>query len=273
MSYAQLQNFKLFYESHGAGEPLVLIAGFASGAWNWFKQVDALSKDFQVITFDPRGVSRSEIETDIPVSIQTIADDVNELLDHLKIEKANILGASFGGFVAQEFALEYPERVRKLILACTSFGGKNHVAPSMEVLAAFASTDGLNTLDGVKKYIIPAFTPEFVKARPDEVETVCNLREQNVVPENVYFQQLQSATTFDTESRISNIEAETLILTGDGDAVVPMRNSENLAKLIPHSTLKIFKNGSHMFFIEKSEEFNTTVKDFILSEPPAVSGG
>ena len=172
---------------------------------------------------------------------------------------------SFGGFVAQEFALKYPERLNKLVLACTSFGGKNHVAPSIEVLMAFASTENLNSLDRVRKYMIPAFTSEFVKNNAAEVDKVCNLREQNIVPEIVYFQQLQSATTFDTESRISNIQAPTLILTGDKDGVVPMQNSKNLAEAIPNSSLKIIENGGHLFFIEKANEFNKVVKDFILS--------
>src|SRR4051812_49006028 len=104
---------KLFYETHGAGEPLILIPGFASGAWTWFCQIDELSKEFQIITFDPRGIGRSKIENPDDaknLSMETFLRDVLQILDDLKIEKANILGASFGGFVAQEFALKYPER-------------------------------------------------------------------------------------------------------------------------------------------------------------------
>ena len=267
MPFANLHNFELFYELHGdeEGEPLFLIAGFASGAWIWFKQIDELSKHFQVITFDPRGISKSSINRDLTVSIQSISDDIANLLDELKIEKANILGASFGGFVAQEFALKYPERLNKLVLACTSFGGKNHISPSIEVLMAFASTENLNSLDRVRKYMIPAFTSEFVKNNAAEVDKVCHLREQNIVPEIVYFQQLQSATIFDAESRISKIEAKTLILTGDKDGVVPMQNSKNLAETIPNSTLKIIENGGHLFFIEKADKFNQFVTDFILN--------
>ena len=265
MPFANLHNFKLFYESFGEGEPLILVAGFASGAWIWFKQIDELSKHFRVITFDPRGISKSVIDSSLTVSIQLIADDIASLLDELKITKANILGTSFGGFVAQEFALKYPERLNKLVLACTSFGGKNHVAPSIEVLMAFASTENLNSLDRVRKYMIPAFTSEFVKNNAAEVDKVCNLREQNIVPEIVYFQQLQSATIFDAESRIANISAETLILTGDKDGVVPMQNSKNLAETIPNSSLEIIENGSHLFFIEKADEFYRIVKDFIFS--------
>lgn len=254
---------KLFYESHGAGEPLVLIPGFASGAWAWFGQIEDLSKHFQIVVFDPRGVSHSAISDGAPVSLQTISDDIVNLLDELKIEKASVLGASFGGFVAQEFALTHPERLNKLILACTSFGGKNHVAPDLEVLTAFVSTGDLNKSERIRKFMIPAFTPEFRAENAEIVEKVCALREQNVVPENVYLAQLQAATTFDAEKEIAKIEAATLILTGDADVVVPPQNSYNLAKALPNSTLKIIEGGSHMFFIEKAEEFNKIVSQFV----------
>src|SRR4051812_17732088 len=103
----------LFYETHGDGQPLILIPGFASGAWTWFCQTSELAKDFRVITFDPRGIGKSKIETATAdaqnLSIETFAGDVLRVLDDLKIEKANVLGASFGGFVAQELAIKFPE--------------------------------------------------------------------------------------------------------------------------------------------------------------------
>jgi pimeloyl-ACP methyl ester carboxylesterase len=256
---------KLFYETRGAGEPLVLIPGFASGAWIWRWQIESLAQDFRVVGFDPRGVGRSKIEGNAIVSIETIAADVVRLLDDLKIARAHVLGASFGGFVAQQFAVAFPERLNKLILACTSAGGKNHVAPDLEVLAAFVSTDDLNKRERIRRFIVPAFTPEFYAANQHLVEKVCVLREQTVVPEAVYMQQLASATTFDFETRLQKIKAETLILTGDRDIVVPPQNSVNLAAKIPNAQLKIVENGSHMFFIENAAEFNRAVKEFIKS--------
>jgi pimeloyl-ACP methyl ester carboxylesterase len=256
---------KLYYESHGAGEPLILIPGFASGAWAWFEQIEELSKTFRVITFDPCGVSRSATDEKLTeaISLPTIAADVARLLDFLQIEKASVLGVSFGGFVAQEFALGFPERLEKLILACTSFGGKNHVAPDLEVLAAFVAADDLNKQERVRRFMIPAFTPEFAAARADVIEKVCRLRTENVVPEKVYTRQMTSAVTFDAEKRVSRIQAETLVLTGDRDIVVPPQNSFNLARAIPKASLKIIENGSHMFFIENAAEFNRIVTNFL----------
>lgn len=263
MPTVALKNCELFYETRGAGEPLILIPGFASGAWIWFRQVEDLANNFQVVTFDPRGVGKSRIKEDTIISLQTIAGDIKTLLDELKIEKVNVLGVSFGGFVAQQFALDFPQKLNKLILACTGFGGKNHVAPDLEILAAFVSTDDLNKRERIRRFIVPAFTPEFYAENQDTVEKVCRLREQNFVPETVYMQQLQSAMTFDFETRAAEIKAETLVLTGDKDIVVPPQNSFNLAKKIPNAALKIIENGSHMFFIEKAREFNDAVTKFI----------
>lgn len=256
----------LYCESHGSGEALVLVPGFASGAWIWRWQVDELSKYFRVITFDPRGVARSA-NGGSPVSIELIADDIATILDELGIEKANVLGVSFGGFVAQQFAQKYPNRMGKLILACTSFGGPNHVAPSMEVLASFASTEGLNSSERIRKFMKPAFTDAFLLDRADIVEEICRLREENVVPESVYMQQLIAATTFNAQGNLSALEAETLVLSGDEDQVVPMQNAINLSNMIPAARLKIVKGGSHMFFIERPAEFNMIIKEFINGTP------
>jgi pimeloyl-ACP methyl ester carboxylesterase len=262
MPTAQINNIQIYYESHGAGEPLVLIPGFASSMWIWFRQIEELSKSFRVISFDPRGVSRSDKPQEA-ITIKTIADDIAALLDSIGIEKTHILGASFGGFVAQEFVLAYPQKVKSLILCCTSFGGAKHITPSLEVLAAFASTKGLNTEERVRENLLLAFNQKYVETHKEEIDRVCELRAANVVPEYVYTQQLQAAVLFDTSERISQIETPTLVLTGDNDSIVPPQNSHNLAALIPNAELKFIKGGSHLFFIEQAEEFNLVIKQFI----------
>ncbi len=264
----KLDEFEIYYESHGAGAPLVLIPGFNSGAWTWYRQTDILAKDFRVITFDPRGVAQSKIADCLAhtVSVKQIAADIADLLDRLEIEKANVLGASFGGFVAQEFALEFPEKLDKLILVCTSAGGTNHIAADIEVLRSFRLSGGADFSERIRKFMQPAFTERYAETNFEEIEKVCRLREENFVPETVHLAQLEAAFTFDAASRVECIRAETLILTGDKDSVVPMQNSINLSELIPNAQLKIIENGSHLFFIEKADEFNQTIVNFLKGE-------
>ena len=262
MPKAQINGFQLYYESEGEGETLVLIPGFAAGCWIWFKQVATLSQRFRVITFDPRGVARSD-SPDGPQSISLIADDIAALLSTLGIESAHVLGASFGGFVAQEFALRHPSLTRKLILCCTSFGGPNHVLPTAETLLALASTKGLNTADRMRENLLLAFSPDYVRNQPDEVDMVVQLRANNEVPEDVYLRQLNAAVTFNAEGRLEGIKSPTLVVSGDADIIVPVQNSHNLAARIHGARLRIVDGGSHTFFIERAKEFNRMVIGFI----------
>jgi len=264
MPQLTLADVDLHYEVCGKGEPLLLIPGLTSGAWIWFKQFEALAGHFQVLTFDPCGVGKSGYSERPPV-MRLMADDVAGLMRGLQIERAHILGASFGGFVAQEFALAYPEMTRTLTLSCTSFGGPNHVPPAMETLAALASTNGFNTEDRIRRNLLPAFSPRFASEQPDQVENVIKLRLASPVNEGTYRWQLSTAVGFNAEARVAGIEAPTLLLTGDADEIVPVQNSHNLAAKIPGSQLSVVAGGSHLFFIEQPDEFNLIVIEFLKS--------
>src|SRR5918998_6280780 len=228
MPTASVRGFELYYGEHGGGEPLVLVPGFGAGLWIWYRQVPAFAERFRTIVFDPRGVARSPAP-DAPFTMRDLADDLAALLEELKVERAHVLGASFGGFVAQEFALAHPERTRSLILCCTSFGGARHRPPSAETLAAIASTKGLNTEERVRENWALAFSPRFAAAHPAEVERVIGLRAENSVPEQLYLRQLQAAVAFDAAARVGGISVPTLVITGDDDRIVPHENSVNLA--------------------------------------------
>ena len=262
MPKVSVNGLGIFYEIEGEGEPVVLIPGFAAGRWIWFKQTAALSRKFRVIVFDPRGVSAS----DKPEGSQTIgllADDIAHLLQTIDVESAHIVGASFGGFVAQEFALKYPAMTRKLMLCCTSYGGPNHVAPERETLMALASTKALNSEERMRANLLLAFTPEYIRTQVAEVDRVIHLRAENEVPEHIYMSQLQAAVSFNAESRVEGITSPTLVLSGDADVIVPLQNSRNLAAKIPGAQLRIIEGGSHTFFIERAEEFNQIVSEFL----------
>lgn len=252
----------LHYESHGTGEPLLLIPGLAAGGWIWFKQVESLAKHFRVITFDPPGIGRSAAAAEQP-SILGLANETEALLRELGIARAHILGASFGGFVAQEFALAFPEMTRRLVLCCTSFGGPNHVAPSMETLMVLASNNGFNTEERVRRILLPAFSPGFASERPEEVDRVINLRLENPVSEETYRAQFAAAMSFNAEDRIAELKMPVLVISGSADAIVPVDNSRNLAAGIPNAELIEIEGGSHLFFIERSADFNRIVEEFM----------
>lgn len=265
MPKVSVNGINLYYEIEGDGAPVVLIPGFAAGRWIWFKQTAELSRNFRVITFDPRGVSASD-KPEGPQTISLLADDVAQLLDTIGIESAHIVGASFGGFVAQEFALKFPALTRKLVLCCTSFGGPNHVVPAPETLAALASTKGLNSEARMRENLLLAFTPEYVQTQVAEVDHIVHLRATNEVPEHIYMSQLQAAMSFNVESRLAEIKSPTLVLSGDADVIVPVENSRNLVQKIPGAQLRIVAGGSHTFFIEQAAETNRIITEFLATD-------
>ncbi len=254
--------FEMFVETHGNGDPLLLVPGFASGAWCWFAQIPELSRERQLIAFDPRGIGRSQSGASVP-TMESFVSDAISVLDELGIESADVLGASFGGFVAQELAMRFPSRVRKLILACTTAGGPTHVGPSPEILASFAPDPTVTVGERIRKFIRPAFSDDFNTEHADVVERICRLREENEVSEAVYLAQLQAAVLFDSNPRLSSIGCPTLVVTGDRDRVVPMENSRNLAGKIPGAKLSIIHGGSHMLFVERAADFNRSVAQFL----------
>ena len=219
MPKASVNGFKLHYEIEGDGEALVLIPGFASGLSIWTRQTPAFSRHFRVISFDPRGVDESD-KPEGPQTIGLLADDLALLLLALHVPSAHVLGVSFGGFVAQEFALKYPMMTRKLVLCCTSFGGPNHVQPESQTL----------DLDATKE---------------------------------LNSSQFEAALSFNAESRVEGIRRPTLIVSGDADAIVPVQNSRNLAAKIPGAELRIIEGGSHTFFMDRADEFNEIVTEFL----------
>ncbi|HXQ74298.1 MAG TPA: alpha/beta hydrolase [Pyrinomonadaceae bacterium] len=229
MPKVPIDGFQLYYESDGVGEPLVLIPGFASGRSLWSRQVGPLARHFRVISFDPRGVAQSD-KPDGPQTISLLADDVAALLTFLGIESAHVVGVSFGGFVAQEFALRHPQMTQSLVLCCTSFGGPNHVVPEPEVM---------------KEIMQP--------------------RAAGDVSEDMYRVQLQAAVSFNTEARLAAIKSPTLIVSGDADTIVPVQNSYNLTRQIPNAELRLVPGGSHTFFMEQqADEFNQVVTEWLL---------
>jgi len=127
MSKAKINDINMYYDVQGDGFPLVMIMGFLGNADLWDpRMLPALADKFKVITFDNRGAGRTDV-SDKEFSIRLLAEDTVGLMDVLNVPKAHVLGISMGGMIAQELALNYPERVEKLILSSTFCGGPHSI--------------------------------------------------------------------------------------------------------------------------------------------------
>ena len=246
----------IYYEEYGTGEPLILIQGFAGGANAWFRQVTVFSKKFKVITFDARGLDNSDV-SNIPYTVPVMVNDVLGIMDYLKIEKANILGTSLGGLVAQAFAVTCPERLDKLVLVST-FPGTDILKTSPGLKSVQDIRADMDVGKTMGYFISIAFNKRFYRGT---INFLSLLRRKWAY--NNYFKQMESIGDYNMVERLHLVRAPTLVITGSDDKIVPPANSELLVKNIPGARLIIVKGGSHAFFLEMSGRFNTEVLHFL----------
>ncbi len=260
-----LNGVEIYYEATGTGPHLVLIEGLGVATWIWEKQAPEFAKHFTTVVYDNRGVGKSG-KPPGPYSISMMADDLAGLLDSLKISKAHVLGISMGGFIAQDFALRYPQKVDRLVLVSTSAGGPDHVPMAPEVLAQMFATEG-SPRELTRKKLALAYSDSFMQNRR-EVEHLIDLRLADPQPPHAYMAQAMAGAAFNLSGKAQQIQAPCLIVAATGDRLVPVANAHNLAKKIPNNQLKIYAAYGHQFFVEIAEAFNREVIAFLTAEVP-----
>lgn len=266
MPVVQTNGIELYYDIRGAGTPLVLLAGLGYSNWQWCKLAPLLAPHCQVILPDNRGVGRSS-KPPGPYTAAMLATDIIGLLDALALDQAVILGHSMGGFVAQALALDFPQRVSKLILAATNFGGPRHIPITPAAMAVLTDTTG-DPLTRLRNGIRISTAPGFAEAHPEIVAEWLDWRAAAPLDPVGYQAQLaiglgllSEANAF--ERRLPAITAPTLILFGAHDAVVPPANAALLAQQIPHSRVHILPDAGHFFPLETPEEAARVVIEFV----------
>ncbi|MCZ7578023.1 MAG: alpha/beta hydrolase [Dehalococcoidia bacterium] len=220
MPYVPTRDIITYYEEAGSGDPLVLIMGLGGDLQGWALTAPALAKHFRVITYDNRGAGRSGAP-DRPYTIAGMADDLAALLDALDIQKANILGFSMGGYIAQEFALRYPGRVDRLILLSTAPGVDGY---GRAVLGSWIDVQRSNLS---REQLVRSRAPYLYTAALLDDEERYERSVQNSVSnpypqqDHAFIRQAQAILAFDASARLGNIKADTCILTGKDDILVP----------------------------------------------------
>ena len=250
------------YDVRGAGEPLLLIQGLAYARWGWEPVLDPLAERFLVVAFDNRGVGDSDVPAG-PYTALEMARDAVAVLDAAGLERAHVVGASLGGMVAQELALLAPERVDRLVLACTIPGGRRTYPMPDATVSLLTRAPSLPPAEALRLFVENALADETVRTRPEIVERI--LAHRLARPQSLAAWQAQASAgvTFDAADRLAQIEAPTLVVTGTEDVVVDPRNSEVLAQLIPDARLERFDGAGHVFFWEQPERFVELVTDFL----------
>lgn len=266
MPKAKVNGININHKVQGQGEPLVLIMGLSGDQRSWVFQTGPFMKHYRVITFDNRGVGKS----DKPVggySSKMMADDTLGLMDHLGIKKAHILGVSMGGHIAQALAINYPERVNKLVLGCTFATNDDSSGVNAELVKAIQNRENQIADDAKRMDIfqfLDVFFPfSFNKRLYRTVFLPIVKIQARLTGSTGLLGQLAVGLGHNTLDSLHTIKVPTLVITGTKDRIHKPSSSEVIAKRISNAKLVKVEGGSHNFFIEMSGRFNKEVLDFL----------
>jgi len=262
--YADSNGTKIYYQVRGEGEPLILIMGFGADGSLWEKHVAEYEKHFKCILIDNRGVGRSD-QPKGPYSTWMMAADTIAVMDHSGIVSARVAGISMGGAIAQELALNYPQRVRCMALISTWPKFNNYaqtVYENLKKLRVTSKPDEFMELLQLWIFAPPYYEYGLADLKQGQVAAAANSSPQS---REGFEGQLDACIRHDTVSRLSQINVPTLITVGGMDIFTPPAFSKQLLKGIKDSIYVLFPDGGHVHHWEDLGRFNKITKEFLLN--------
>lgn len=260
MPRAEIDGLEIYYEEHGAGEPVVLLNGILMSTQAWVLQRRVLATRYRCVLHDFRGQLQSA-RPDGPYRMEQHAHDLAALLDHLGIERAHVIGTSYGGEVGMIFAYTYPERVRSLaVIASVS-----HVEPLLrQQVAVWAETA---RRDPGRLYDVVAadsFSSGFLAAHPEALEQGRErLRGYDPAFFRAFAGLVDAFAALEIRERLAEIAAPTLVLCGEEDALKPVAYSRRIAQEIPEAEFFVIPAAGHAVVIEHAEAVNAALLGFL----------
>jgi 3-oxoadipate enol-lactonase len=263
MQYADVNGIRIAYGVRGSGPPLVLIMGYRLSSLAWpLDFIEALAERFTVVLFDNRGTGTSDKPT-FGYEISNMARDVGGLLDHLGIARANVLGYSMGGAIAQEFVQQFPDRVLGLVLCATMCGGPRAVYALPSVVRVMRELDGLKPEEIARRIWSVTYSPGYLENHRELAEDQMRREIAAPTPLHAADLQYQAFAEFDGSKALPNIKAPTLVLTGDLDRLVSPQNSKFIAGVIPGASLIVIPGCGHRMMWEATDECVGFVTEFL----------
>ncbi len=258
MAFVQNQGARIYWDEQGAGEPLLLIMGLGYPSAMWHRSRPVLAKQYRTIAVDNRGSGQSEVPTG-PYSMPLMASDAAAVLDAAGSESAHVFGVSMGGMITQEFALQYPNRVRSLILGCTAAGGPTAVRAEAEVNRVLMSRDLTpeEMARAMRPYVYDSHTPV------EKIEGDLEVRRKWFPKPEGYAAQLQGILGWESYSRLPQITAPTLVIHGESDLLIPPANGKLIAERIPGAEFVLLPHASHIFATDQPEAAHNAVLKFL----------
>ena len=261
MPYAENDGVKIYWEEHGSGEPLLLVMGLGYTLDMWNRALPALAERYRTIVFDNRGVGRSHVPPG-PYSMLKMAEDARAVMDQAGIETAHVFGVSMGGMIAQEFTLQYQDRVKSLVLGCTACGGQNAIPAEPGVFKILMARPMMTAEEAIRA-MIPFIYDE---ATPRErIEEDLEIRRRTLASPEGYMAQVLAIMAWQSYDRLPRINVPTLVIHGETDKLVPPENGRLLAERIPGARLVMLPKASHIFVTDQQEAANQAILSFLSS--------
>ena len=265
MPTARNGDVELHYEADGPtdAEAVVFVEGLGYGAWMWGWQQPAVADaGFETVVWDNRGTGRSSTPEG-PYTTSEMAADLEAVLADHGVRRAHVVGASMGGMVAQQYAIEY-DRAKSLALTCTTPGGEDAVdVPEETVERMFATPEGADEREILRHRMAPAVSEAFPEEYPDVIEGIIDWRLEGDADEAGRNAQAAAVEAFDASDRLHEITVPALVMHGTDDRVVPVENGRLLAEGLPKGKLELYGGGPHLFFIEQSRLVNDDLLAFL----------
>jgi 3-oxoadipate enol-lactonase len=262
MPFVENQAARIYWDKQGHGAPILLIMGLGYTSHMWYRVRPVLATQYQTIALDNRGVGRSDMPPG-PYPIALMASDAAAVLDAAGFESAHVFGVSMGGMVAQEFALQYPKRVRSLILGCTGAGGPTAVRAEADAAQMLMMRDKMppeQAAEAAIPFIYDADTP---RKRIDEDLAV---RKPWFPKPEAYRAQLQGILAWESYGRLPAITVPTSVIHGESDRLVPPGNGKLIAQRIPGAKLVMIPHSSHLFMTDQTETANRAILEFLHAQ-------
>jgi pimeloyl-ACP methyl ester carboxylesterase len=260
--HADLGQFRVFYEEHGSGDPVLLVNGLGADHTAWSLQTEFLRESFRVVVLDNPGVGQTKGPAG-SYSTALFADVAVGLLEHLGIRRAHVVGASMGGMIVQQVAVRHPSVVRSLVVHCPWWEADPYTSALIRSWQAIGRSAGMLELS--RQIWLWVFTPRFYARNP---ETFAELERQ--VAEGPFAQtvdafcdQADAVLSHTALEEMSTIQAPTLITVGDADMLTPPAHARALHDRVPGSLLHVWPEMGHAPFWEIPDEFNRLNREFL----------
>ncbi|OUD13256.1 alpha/beta fold hydrolase [Thioflexithrix psekupsensis] len=255
---------RLFYEKHGRGQPLLLIAGVGQGVLFWrLTLLPLLIPHYEVILFDNRGMGDSEMPDD-PFTVEIMAEDTRGLMRALGLNQAAMIGHSLGGAIGFELAKNSPEKVKKLVMMSALYPGPQAVPPSPRALEVLTSREG-DLFELIQRGIRIATAPDFERRNPHRFSAMVRLNLERTQSAAMYVKQSQAGLFYLAIDHLADnaFITPTLLLYGENDEVTPAANGVLIQEKIAASQLIRIPEAGHLLPLEQTEACVREIRAFI----------